>query len=227
MNESEPGWYQSSDGEWHYWDGNQWNTPERTPDSWQVPRHFDEPPKPKKRSKLRNAALLVGAALGSAMILATGYFGAMWVSSAMSDDDEVNDAVVDSEPLESTTEATTREPAPTPTRTQAQERDDNMERDGYEVYDHGETYFRFVTDEESAQNPCDRYRCVDGIILSVSGCPSGFYVKGDILSNGVPVGWTNEWTASAQPHEHIWVRLEDYQGIGDEIRITEITCHRY
>lgn len=234
-----PGWYQNDDGQWHYWDGTGWDT--------SAPP-FAYPPQqgplggvvaPTHQPKKRKWPVYLASVVGGALLVAAGFFGMMFIASSSDEDKDETSVAIGAEEQEPQSEATTRNEDPTPserpttqrpaepTKSQAQVRDEGMERDGFMVYESGETYLRFLTDQEAAQNPCGRYDCVDVIILSVSGCPGGFYVRADILSNGTPVSWTNEMTASAQAHEQIFVRLEDYRDIGDEIRISEINCHRF
>ena len=241
MSEIPPGWYQGDDGQSRYWNGSGWeNSPQPlTQEGPQTPASATSRP-----SKRRKGLWIAASTLGVALLLAGGFFGASFISSITDnntgeanpgvgveasepdpEDSAAEEAPTQASPIPPSARPTTQPPADT--RTQAQIRDEGMEHDGFMVYQSGETYLRFLTDEESAQNPCGRYDCVDVIIMSVSGCQGGFYVRADILSNGTPVGWTNEMTASSQEREQILVRLEDYRDIGDEIRVTEINCHRY
>lgn len=241
MSEIPPGWYQGDDGQSRYWNGSGWeNSPQHlTQEGPQTPASATSRP-----SKRRKGLWIAASTLGVALLLGGGFFGASFISSIFGSETGVSSPVAQAETVEPTPQSTSVEDVPvvterpTPsarpttqrpveTQSPAEFRDEFMQEEGYLVFESGETYFRFLTDEEDAQNPCGYYDCIDGVIYSFSGCSGGFYVKADILSNDLPVGWTNEMTASAQSDEHVWVRLEDHRSIGDAFRITEINCHRY
>lgn len=127
-------------------------------------------------------------------------------------------------------EATRPSKSPKPTKSPklsvAEQTDQDMRAQGYNVIVSGDLYFRWLTADEKAGSSCGYVSCVHGIISTVTACPTGFYVRGDILSSGTPVGWTNQMTASARANETIVFTLEDYQGIGDSFRISELYCMR-
>lgn len=111
-----------------------------------------------------------------------------------------------------------------PQKSEAELFDETMSADGWKVVTSGETYWRWPTEEEKSGASCGYYACSDVLISSKNGCPSGFYVKGDIMSGETPVDWTNEISAGVAPGEVVVVRLEDHQGIGTAFRISEIQC---
>lgn len=111
-----------------------------------------------------------------------------------------------------------------PEKSAEQSRDDAMTEQGWAVAVSGDTYYRFLTDEERADASCGHWTCTWVVLRSESGCSGGFYVKGDIVSGETPVGWTNEVSASAKPGENVVVQLEDHQGLGDAFRVSEINC---
>lgn len=126
-------------------------------------------------------------------------------------------------PDSSETSIESNQSAAPPQKSAAEQFDDTMEADGYTVVDSGENYFRWLNEEEKANSSCGYVACTFGVIYSKNGC-SSFYVKADLISGGTPVGWTNEMTASARPGEAITFELNDYQGIADSYRISEIRC---
>lgn len=135
-------------------------------------------------------------------------------------------------PVDSDSEATTASPSakPQPTSAASEEdmRDRFFESEGWAVAEHGETYVRFATAEDYAASggSCGYYDCLDVILFSQSGCPTGFYVRADILAGGTPVDWTNGFSPSALAGETVVLRLEDVGGMGDSFRLSEVTCNR-
>ena len=114
-------------------------------------------------------------------------------------------------------------PPPRSVLSDAQVFDNYMVEQDFEVVESGETYMRWADLDEVE---CGYRACAAIFIYSASGCSSGFYVRADVMSGSLPIGWTNEVTASAQPDEIVVALLEDAHG-GDSFRVTEIRCRGF
>lgn len=109
-----------------------------------------------------------------------------------------------------------------PQQTAEQQRDTQMENQGFRVWQSGETWVKAA---DPGSFTCDYgTRCIWYSIVSYSGCSAGFYVKGDILNeNGVAIDWTNEITASVAATETVAFQLRTMTD-GSKFRLTEISC---
>lgn len=196
------GWYKNTDGEFQWWDGQQWGILATNYDNVQAAES-----KP-KRSLGCGGWFAVIAAI-AVVIVIIGMATNNSASTSRSSDTSGPPAAQNTNPPEPPAE---------------QQLDESMVEQGWAVVDSGDTYFRFFTEEEMANSSCGHWSCTWVVITSVSGCSSGFYVKADILAGETPVSWTNERSASAKPEESVVVMLEDHQDAGDSFRISEISC---
>lgn len=108
-----------------------------------------------------------------------------------------------------------------PQKSAAQKQDETAVAEGWQVGVSGDIYLKAA---EAGSFTCGTYDCLWYTVTSVHGCSGGVYVKADIMSNGVAVGWTNVISASVAPRESVAIQIEDHQGIGDAFRIAETNC---
>lgn len=201
------GWYPKPDepGVERFWDGSAWT--EQT-------RLTSPPPQ---------AAIVAGDSLRKARLKAGGWL--LLVVALLAAIFAVTFLVQNKDNAASSDYVTSDEnpgPAPSSKPSLADSLDSTFAEAGLEVVESGETYFQFAPDGEFT---CGYYACQPIYIYSVSGCSGGFYVKVDLLTaEGTPVGWTNAISASVQPNEMVSVMLEDVQGIGQSMRVSEINC---
>lgn len=113
------------------------------------------------------------------------------------------------------------EPA-SPEPTVEEQRDAQMEEQGFSVWSSGETWLRAA---EPGSFTCDSgTRCLWYTLASYSGCPAGFYVKADVLNaNELAIGWTNEITASVAPNDGVAFQLRTLLD-ASTIRVAEVNC---
>lgn len=216
MTNSPPGWYFNSEGEKQWWDGEKWGVLETQFNALYKP----EVPARKKGLSVGKFIVLVLAVTAVLALVLAGMsgLGNSTPSTKTSPSAEATDQEAAPEP------EPTQEPAPQPALSAAEQQDQSMTDQGWATVVSGDTYYRFLTDEEKANSSCGSWTCVWVVVVSMSGCPSGFYVKADILSGETPVSWTNEISASAQPGESVVVQLNDVRGVGNVFRVSELNC---
>ncbi|SFR62987.1 hypothetical protein SAMN04488591_2571 [Microbacterium azadirachtae] len=97
-----------------------------------------------------------------------------------------------------------------------------MEQQGFRTWQTGELWIKAA---EAGSFTCDSgTRCLWYTLASYHDCPSGFYVKADVLNvNGVAIGWTNEITASVAAKKAVAFQLRTPLD-ASTIRPTEIRC---
>lgn len=217
---SPSGWYENADGVLQWWDGEAWGPIAPSQQPPQIPVETLQSfatstteafPAKKKGS---GATLWIGAFV--VVVIVTGIFAAM--NGPSSSETPVTD------PQASESVAETEVP-PEPTKSAEQILDTSVVAQGFTTVTSGDTYFRYLTDAEMADGrSCGYSRCTWVVIYSHNGCSGGYYVKADILSGDVGVGWTNEISSGAPAGGTVVVQLDDHQGVGETFRVSEINC---
>lgn len=241
MSSTPPGWYPNNEGKLQWWDGKQWGPlaptmTEQLNQEYSVDRQKARPVKQdalaksittdpvvqtKKMSgwgKFLIGVVVVAVLWGFVVAIQAGTDAAL--SNAASRSEGSNELPLKEDDTETVIEEKKPEPAPAPPprKTEAELFDESAKAAGFKVFRSGEIYL-----DVAEGGTCGYYPCIDYVILSRSACHSGFYVRANITSGGVPIGWTNEITASVQANNPIIVRLQDHIG-GDQVQITEISC---
>lgn len=215
-----PGWYQNPQGQTQWWTGNDWGPLQGPPPS-QAQFSTPPPPPPPGAGIQENGAVdsrksssaSGWGCLALVVVLVLIFVSCTAINSARNSADDDSSGA--------------QEPKPTQVQPQVDYNDildEQMAEQGFDPWERGYIYVRYLTDDEKANMSCSYARCTWVAIVAIDGCPGGFYVQADLVSNGTPVDWTNAISASAKPEEVVVVEITTFNESVDQMRLSEVTC---